>query len=845
MKFHLVPFFFLTTKQLVWLSTTTITTTHAFVVVSKHRATYSNYFATKQPLKSSTDDDDDWFADFDDFKFDNVGNSDSAGSRSFAQPNFDSSQKSYRGGGGQQQSSYRTNDGPYQRDTSRDTSNVDEAAILSMLSERRQAQQSRDYDTADAIRDSLMTDHNVGVNDRERTWRTGCSSGGSGGRKYGGGSQRRERRPNNNRKRDFGPNGHDYQSVGSGNNSDLSDDQIHSLLAERLQAKFSRDYNVADSIQNQLIDSGVFVHDGLKEWRADGEPFERNEGGRDGGRRNSRMGPHGHDYSMSYGAGDNTSSLSDEEIHALLAERLQAKKQHNFRQADALQQDLIAAGVFVHDKLKEWRADGISFEGNFNNDNNNRRDSRQRDNDEYTQSPHSEEIPEGMTDRMVTALLKERAKFKSQQDYTKADGIRDGLKERYNIHVDDRTYEWSVGGSFGDDRNLQRELSQSFASREYIQSPSSLDLANPEDDLPKIQALLQERVKFKQERNYAQADAIRDQLSFDYDIILHDKLKLWSVGGSFDEEALPSRRKKREYSLRGSPGDLTEDDIQTIQTLLAERAEAKKDRDFDTADSIRDQLTQDYNIVTDDTNLEWKVDNDEYVMIMDDNETNPLSSEDVAMVESKIKERFVFKQQRLFEEADAIRDDLKEQYGIQINDRTKEWHVVVDTRTYRNNARVSNNDSYGAFEKEEDASMGDDDDEEEKSIDAKLDEALDGVFDDFNTDNDDDESSIDTKLDKALDGVFLEDFDSPSLDNEVEEDEETSIQSSSSAEETTAFSEDESIDDDDDTDVNGSSRFTEEELQSLTVPLLKEKLKEAGLRVSGKKAELVARLLTA
>ena len=37
--------------------------------------------------------------------------------------------------------------------------------------------------------------------------------------------------------------------------------------------------------------------------------------------------------------------------------------------------------------------------------------------------------------------------------------------------------------------------------------------------------------------------------------------------------------------------------------------------------------------------------------------------------------------------------------------------------------------------------------------------------------------------------------------------------------------------------------FSEEELSKLTVPVLKEKLKEAGLPVSGKKAELISRLL--
>jgi len=72
--------------------------------------------------------------------------------------------------------------------------------------------------------------------------------------------------------KDFGPNGHDYYlSEESGpNTSSLSEPEIHGLLAERLQAKMCRNFDIADNIQNDLITAGVFVQDGLKECRADG-----------------------------------------------------------------------------------------------------------------------------------------------------------------------------------------------------------------------------------------------------------------------------------------------------------------------------------------------------------------------------------------------------------------------------------------------------------------------------------------------------------------------------------------------------------------------------------------------
>lgn len=125
----------------------------------------------------------------------------------------------------------------YTRDASRDNSNVDEQAVNQLLSDRLQARKSRDFDTADAIRDELLKTHSVGVYDRERTWRTGCSSSGSGmkfgGGGYGRGGDRngsRGRRPR--RERDFGPNGHDYHlSADAGPiSSRLSEQEIHGYV---------------------------------------------------------------------------------------------------------------------------------------------------------------------------------------------------------------------------------------------------------------------------------------------------------------------------------------------------------------------------------------------------------------------------------------------------------------------------------------------------------------------------------------------------------------------------------------------------------------------------------------
>lgn len=245
------------------------------------------------------DEYDDWYADFDPSVYDTysgMGSSDSNDDNNTSDSFGGGGGRSYgggrgRGGGGRgggrgggyggggrsRQQDQRSVQHDYERDTSRDASNIDEAAVNDLLNERLAAKFRRDYDTADAIRDQLLEEYSVGVFDKDRMWRTGCSPSGSGMRGGGRGGDRggrggdrggrgrggpQSRRPAQN----FGPNGHDYEvSPDAGpNQSDLEDAEIHEMLADRLQAKLARKFHIADEIQSQLLAAGVYVHDGGK-----------------------------------------------------------------------------------------------------------------------------------------------------------------------------------------------------------------------------------------------------------------------------------------------------------------------------------------------------------------------------------------------------------------------------------------------------------------------------------------------------------------------------------------------------------------------------------------------------
>lgn len=124
----------------------------------------------------------------------------------------------------------------------------------------------------------------------------------------------------------------------------------------------------------------------------------------------------------------------------MLAERLRAKMSRKFDVADRVQTNLIENGVFVHDASKEWRADGVPY-GSFDRNNNNDGGGGGRGggfkNQTYSKSSYSIDVV-GVEDRMIDALVNERLKHKMGRNYDKADSIREGLRTKFNVLVDDR-----------------------------------------------------------------------------------------------------------------------------------------------------------------------------------------------------------------------------------------------------------------------------------------------------------------------------------------------------------------------------------------------------------------------
>jgi cysteinyl-tRNA synthetase len=302
------------------------------------------------------------------------------------------------------------------------------------------------------------------------------------------------------------------------------------------------------------------------------------------GRGKQDFGPNGHDYDLVADAGPNTSQLSEGEIHSLIAERLQFKLSRDFSNADRIQEQLFSAGVAVHDGMKIWRADGEGF-GDIVNDNGKpgrERGSRNDRNRPYEQSPFSLETNDVDA---IQALVAQRTEAKMIRNFGLADALRDELREDFNVEVDDRKRLWSVGGDFGGRDN--RRAPGPFQLAPWSEAP---------EDLEEIQRLVQMRDAARADRDFATADDIRDELA-DRNIFIDDKAREFSLGPN--PAVRQSRTQQRQNFVMSALSELP-DNAAEIQRLVEMRDAARADRDYATADQIRDELVEDFNVFIDD-----------------------------------------------------------------------------------------------------------------------------------------------------------------------------------------------------------------------------------------------------
>ena len=525
----------------------------------------------------------------------------------------------------------------------------------------------------------------------------------------------------------------------------VNEKEVTRLISLRTKAQHERNYVVADDIRDELNTAhGVYVWDKDGLWSAspvapsrrynnyaaasaassdgigvsDARSRDRDrdrDNGRQSPRKPRQFGRHGHDYTQ---IGDEIDAASCplpiHEIHSLIARRLEHKLSRQYDKADEIQSTLYDNGVKIHDKLKQWRADGGIFA-----DMEAIAAGKPFQINEY--SGAIDDIGTGalaVIEQLVTTRDDARAGF----DYAEADRLRAVLWDTYRVAVDDKSRSYSLGGDFGPDGTFRwtddgpinpRKGRDPALSRDWrvfggMYTKSLFSESVKEEDEEEIYNLIHDRLEAKRVKDYAVADLIRDHLYQIYHISVDDQLRQWSVGGEFDDSATESLRKNsptapdgkltssyiRRYNRRGGTGHLTDTEVSMVEAMIQRRSEEMSRFNRQAAESIRNGLKNKYYVIIDDINDEWHIRGNDFILSPAwEGHLPPAVEESREEIEKLIRERSQAKGEKDFTRADEIRADLFETYNVKMDDRIKEWSVMDGGRRKSSSSLVDESES--------------------------------------------------------------------------------------------------------------------------------------------------------
>lgn len=228
----------------------------------------------------------------------------------------------------------------------------------------------------------------------------------------------------------------------------------------------------------------------------------------------------------------------------------------------------------------------------------------------------------------------------------------------------------------------------SSSSHGYVLEPNAGSI-HPKCRLTEnqIHILISKRQRCKRSRQYEDADKILAALN-QCGVFLHDKRGEWRADGKnhFGRRSV--------YVRRGSTyGLLSEDDIIAVSRMVEDRSYAKKRGEFHISDKLSHILKTKYRVQVDDKNREWSVENiveesesgkmiiaGDYVpspLCKLDDPTHTMDEESKMLIAQMLAERSSYRKKRDYATADKILDEVMTQYSVVVDDRTKEWKVVL------------------------------------------------------------------------------------------------------------------------------------------------------------------------
>jgi Cysteinyl-tRNA synthetase len=332
-----------------------------------------------------------------------------------------------------------------------------------------------------------------------------------------------------------------------------------------------------------------------------------------------------------------------------------------------------------------------------------------------------------------------------------------------------------------------------------------------------ILELIGRRTKARRARNFKLADEILQTLHQN-NVFLHDEKKLWRADGeTFDIRGY----QEMEYRKSAQSRPISSREEEYVNQKLRERSKAKLRRDFDTADDILDELRFLKNVVVDDNRLTWRVAEPvktEYTY--GGRRLNNVRPEELQTIEQLVKQRSEAKDRKDFDVADDILDELKVIHGVRVDDSKKAWFFLP---RFDDDLIESSENGDQEYDSNERATR------KRKQLGKSQNRAK-------------TTSESKTKVGKfAMPSGIMLSSDDVMNESETETASNESVQNADE-ESFRMVNYNQRYDDGVSESYPSTTIIGNDELEKCTVLMLKEKLRKAGLPVSGKKAELIERL---
>jgi len=232
--------------------------------------------------------------------------------------------------------------------------------------------------------------------------------------------------------------------------------------------------------------------------------------------------------------------------------------------------------------------------------------------------------------------------------------------------------------------NKKKKQQQQQLGFRQIGGPIQPSIAN-QFSKEDIVTLLRNRTNARRDRHFSKADEILQTLS-DAGIFVNDSRKIWRADGFFsvtevDNDDDSGGVSNTDYVKSKKSKYINDDDTKHVLKRLEQRTEAKRNKDYMTADTIRDELRYLFHIEVNDSIKTWSVLGEEKSSFLKGDyvfggkRVANIPEDDLSAIEDLIKQRVEAKTRKDYVVADAILADLKVRYSVRVDDKKKQWHL--------------------------------------------------------------------------------------------------------------------------------------------------------------------------